>query len=382
MKRIGAKELHALLYAGNQAVAVLTTVLVIRFGKEAFGLTWTLGAILVLGWGTVGYGMLAPALSARLWSIAPDRGLRLGTRTLLAGTAVLLPVIAVPRLTEALNGLAGIGLPWLPLFAFLGLLRGHAQAMSTFSIRSGRHGQVLRHQLAGRVLEILLATVGCLSAQPLLLAAAWAAYPLTQLLLLLREWTDYKTLPATDGGTPPQPNAWLPTLASQGFDMAMPTLWLHLGGEAAFVAYRAVTAALANSALLPRYWYVVVSPGNRPKGEGAWIFIVSFIPAMALAAIFLLGTGSVSTEIILWSGVPLLINSLVTPAFSRMRQDCLNRGELIQPAVAVILGHLAEAALLFAFSAQTALPPACVLVAYSGYAVSALALRWFTWRQR
>jgi hypothetical protein len=162
---------------------------------------------------------------------------------------------------------------------------------------------------------------------------------------------------------------------NQAFDLAMPTLWLQVGGAAAFVAYRAIAAALSNSALLPRYWFVVVSPSRRARGESARLFFVSFLSAFFLASVFLWGTDAVPIELILWSSIPLLINSLAVPSFSRMRQKCLNRGQIIQPAVAMIIGRLAEIALLLLFVGTKILPNAGVVVAYSGFALSAPALR-------
>lgn len=380
MKALGNKGLYALLYVGNQAIAVLTTILVIRYGKEAFGLNWVLGVLLALGWGSVAYGVIAPTLSARAWSVPLATGLWLGLRTLLLAGLALALLGVVPASAQALVALSGVDWPWLAIFVSLGLLRSYAQVMSTYSIRLARHARVLRYQLVGRILEICLAVWGCLMADPILLALAWLIYPLAQTTLFVREKGEYGALPPVESASASHKGAWLPISASQALDLAMPTLWLHLGGPSAFVAYRAITAALANSALLPRYWFVVFAPARRAKGEGGALFLVSFLSAVFLAAVFLLGTGAVSSDLVWWSCIPLLINSLVMPAFSRMRQHCLNQGQLVQPAFAIIVGRIAEAIFLLLFSGLKILPNASVVVAYSGFALGAPALRFFTRR--
>lgn len=377
MKTRVAKGRYAILYAGNQAMAVLTTILVIRYGKEAFGLSWILGALLVLGWGSVAYGVFAPTLSARVWSVPLRTGMWLSLRTLLLTGLALVLLSLVHVSAQVLMELSKIDLTWLVVFGSLGLLRSYAQVMSTYSIRAGLHARILGYQLAGRILEIFFAVWGCLVGERLLLAFAWLIYPLAQTALFVRDFASYRDLPVPESTTESQKNAWLPTSISQTFDLAMPTLWLQLGGEFAFVAYRAISAALANSALLPRYWFIVFAPTLQNKEVSGIIYVLSFLSAFAMAAIFLWGTSAVSNDLVLWSVFPLLINSLVLPSFSRMRQYCLNQGWLVQPAFAIIIGRLTEAIILLLFYGLKIQPNTSVVLAYSGFALCTPALRFF-----
>lgn len=381
MNKFGSKAIYALLYAGNQALAVLTTILVIRYGKDTFGLTWSLGALLTLGWGATMFGLLAPSLSSRIWSTSLRTGIELSLRNLLRGALVVSLLCLMPLSADHLVALSGISKPWILIFGFIGLVRSYAQVMSTLSIRLARHHRVLSHQLVGRILEVGLATGGCLLGEPALLVLAWLIYPLSQTILFIGEWRQYRNLLVPEVTSDYRRLTGLTLVASQAFDLIMPTLWLRMGGETIFIAYRAITAALANSALLPRYWYIVATPSLTDR-SGPTLIVVGVILTFLLSAVFQLGTGAVPINVILWSSIPLLINSLVMPTFSKMRQACLNQGELVPPAAAIIAGRLSEILLLLIFSSIKALPSGGVVIAYTGYAVSTPVLKYSVRRNK
>lgn len=368
MRRPGRDALYALFYVGNQALALLTTIALIRYGQHTLTLPWVLGAILTLGWGTALYGMAGPTLAARLWSAPRRSGLAACIRVLAATFGLLFVVALWPGVGALLADLSGISLSWLVLFVALGLVRANAQTLSTFSVRHGRHTRVLRFQLLGRSLEIALALVAAMGGIGWLLVLAWLSYPLAQSLLLAVEWREYQD-PAVDaadsgGGS----KAWLATMASQAFDLVMPTAWLRQGGSEVFVAYRAVTSALANSTMLPRYWYVLSPDKPRDGNIGVGLLAAVLAATLILSAAFQLGSNAVPWDVFVWSLIPLLITGAAMPSFSRLRQLCLNQGQLIPPAVAMVAGRLTELTALL-LTVRGGLVPGAVIVAYTGFAV-------------
>lgn len=377
MKHFSSNVLYTLLYLGNQFLAVLSTILVIRFGKDAFTLSWSLGVILALGWGATMFGLLNPPMASRIWSASSLSGLRQCLRTLLMGLSLIILCGLIPISAHWLSSLAGISPLWVVLFVSTGLVRACTQLLSTFSIRMGRHAQTLRYQLPGRVFELIFVVWGCMTASPLLLVIAWLIYPLAQVMLVMTEWHHYHDFAVPTETKKDDKNTLIATVASQGFDLLMPTLWLKIGGESVFIAYRSVTAALANSALLPRYWYVVVAPAVHVNRSGAWAVVVVLLSTLVLSAAFQYGTGAVSHDFVLWSIIPILMNSLGIPAFSRMRQNCLNQGRLIPPSIAIIVGHLGVIMLLFLLVGNKALPVGALILAYTGFALCTPALRYY-----
>lgn len=373
MKWPGRDAWYALFYAGNQGLALLTTVFVIRYGQHSLSLPWVLGALLTLGWGVTLFGIVGPTLAARLWSASRREGMAAVTWTLTIAAAGLIAISLSHSAGAMLVDLAGLPLPWLLVFVMLGLLRACAQTLSTFSIRHGRHERVLRFQLAGRLVEIVLAVVAGIGGLAWLLILAWAAYPLAQLLLLVLEWSDYADASATAAATSDRRMVWLASAIGQASDLILPTTWLRLGGEETFVAYRAVTAALANSMMLPRYWYALSPDKPRDGGVGGGLLVAMIFTTLILATAFQFGSNAIGWEIFVWSLVPLLVVGLSTPYFSRLRQICLNNGQLLPPALALGIGRLAElAALLIAVGGGFA--SGSVIVAYSAFGASAPAL--------
>lgn len=368
MRWPGRDALYALFYAGNQALALLTTIALIRYGQHTLTLPWVLGAMLTLGWGTALYGMAGPTLAARLWSAPRRWGLAACIRVLAATCGLLFAAALWPGVGALLVDLSGISLSWLVLFVALGLVRAHAQVLSTFSVRHGRHSRVLRFQLLGRTVEIALALAAAMSGIAWLLVPAWLAYPLAQWLLLAVEWREYQdpSVDAADAGD--ESRAWIAAMASQAFDLVMPTVWLRQGGAEVFVAYRAVTSALANSTMLPRYWYVLSPDKSRDGNTGAGLLAAVLAATLILSAVFQLGSNAVPWEIFVWSLIPLLITGGAMPSFSRLRQLCLNQGRLIPPAVAMVAGRVTELVALL-LVVRGGLAPGAAIVAYTGFAV-------------
>lgn len=373
MRQPGRDALYALLYAGNQALALLTIIVLIRYGQHTLTLPWVLGAMLTLGWGSTLYGMAGPTLAARLWSAPRRRGFAACTRVLAAACGLLFVAGLWPGAGALLADLSGISMSWLVLFVALGLLRAHAQVLSTFSVRHGRHARVLRFQLVGRTIEIALALAAGLGGNVWLLVLAWLAYPAAQLLLLAFEWREYQdpsvAAPDAGGGS----RAWIAAMISQAFDLVMPTVWLRQGGAEVFVAYRAVSSALANSIMLPRYWYVLSPDKPRDGKVGIGLLGPVLVATLTLSVVFQLGSNAVPWDVFVWSLIPLLINGTAMPSFSRLRQLCLNQGKLVPPALAMVAGRLTELAALL-LVARGGLAPGAAIVAYTGFAVCAPAL--------
>lgn len=375
MKLPSRDALLALAYAGNQGLAVLSTILLLRYGQQTLGLTWVVGAMLAVGWGTTLYGIVGPTLSATLWHTSRAKGGTACARALFVALCVLPVVSLLPRAVDFLTEVAGISMSWQLWFTTIGLLRAFAQTMSTYSVRHGRHEYVLRFQLAGRFVEIGLMLAAGLSGEIVLLVCAWLAYPGAQLVLLATEWQEYGDGTAGDDDAGGQARAALYTQASQVFDLVMPSIWLR-GGPEIFVAYRAVTSALANSTMLPRYWYVLSS--DKPRGEQTPPLMLAAVVGATLlfSALFQVGSNAVPWDIFAWSLIPLLVNGAVLPDFSRLRQLCLNQGRLLPPALALIIGRAAELAAL-SLAVLGGMASGAVIVAYTGFAACAPALRYF-----
>lgn len=375
MRQSGRDALYALFYASNQALALLTTVALIRYGQHTLTLPWVLGAMLTVGWGSTLYGMAGPTLAARLWSAPRRRAFSVCTRVLVATCGLPFVVGLWPAVGAPLVELSDITLPWMVLFVTLGLVRAHAQVLSTLSVRHGRHARVLCFQLFGRAVEIALTLTAAIGGIGWLLVLAWLAYPLAQWLLLAVEWHEYQDPVVAAPQAVGESRVWIAAMASQAFDLVMPTVWLRQGGGEIFVAYRAVTSALANSTMLPRYWYVLSPDKSQDGNIGVGLLVAVLAGTLILSAVFQLGSNAVPWEVFVWSLIPLLITGAAMPSFSRLRQLCLNQGRLIPPAVAMIAGRLTElAALLLVVRGD--LGPGATIVAYTGFAVCAPVLHY------
>ena len=154
-------SLYLLLFIGNQALAVFTTILFIRFGKDAFTLTWCLGVLLTLGWGSAGYGLLDPSFAARIWSARVAEGFRVAVRLLLLSVMGFALICAVPWSREKIIALAGLSVEWLVLFVLIGFARAFAQVLNTYTLRQGHHAGALMWQIGGRFIEIGAVFLAC-----------------------------------------------------------------------------------------------------------------------------------------------------------------------------------------------------------------------------
>jgi hypothetical protein len=367
---IGRDAAYSVLYAGNQGLALLTTVLLIRYGQHSLGLAWVIGAILTLGWGTTLYGMFGPTLSARIWS-EPRWPCLVGcTQALVLAWGVVAAIWLWPASEPVLSDIAGLSISWLSVFVALGLFRAYAQVLSTLSVRHGQHARVLRFQLVGRTVEIFLALLVGLGGTDWILLLAWAAYPLAQVTLLAIEWREYKDTPLDRVKTADNGRAWIVAMIGQGFDLVVPTVWLRFGGAEIFVAYRLMTAAISNSVMLPRYWYVLRVEKVRDGGVNIELQLAVIGVALAMSAVFQIGSNAVAWPLFAWSMLPVIINGAVMPYFSRLRQMCLNQGLLNQPILAIIAGRLAELMALMLFVLAGVASEVSIL-AYAGFALCA-----------
>lgn len=367
--------LYVLFFLGNQALAVLTTILFIRFGRDAFTLTWCLGVLLTLGWGNAGYGLLDPSFTARIWSARVAEGLRMAIRLLLLSVGGFALICIVPWSRQKILQFSGLSLEWTVLFVLIGFIRSLAQVLNTYALRQGRHAEALMGQVPGRLLEVGLVVLACFLRQPLLFIAAWLAYPLSQFLIFFRERKLYEALPAVEQSSRDSSRvSWGVSVAGRIFEMALPTIWLRVAGDAVFVAYRSASAALSNSVLLPRYWYVIVSPDKKSK-SGILLPVVVVVASLFIAATFQIVTDAVSHDLVLLSLVPLVLNSAFMPYFSRWRQRCLLRGHVLPPALAAIAGCMGEISLLLLLKYVFSVPSGLLILAHAGLSVSVPVLR-------
>ncbi|TKT72409.1 hypothetical protein YH63_013765 [Afipia massiliensis] len=364
------ESLYLLLFIGNQALAVFTTILFIRFGKDAFTLTWCLGVLLTLGWGNAGYGLLDPSFAARIWSARVAEGLRIAVRLLMLSVMGFALICIVPWSRERIIELAGLSVEWTVLFVLIGFVRAFAQVLNTYTLRQGHHAGALMWQIVGRLAEIGVVLLACYLRQPSLLIAAWLAYPISQLMIFFRERKVYETLPVvTQSSRDSGRAAWIVSVVGRIFEIVLPTIWLRVAGDAVFVAYRSIAAALSNSVLLPRYWYVIVSPDKKSQSN-ILLPVVVVIASLLIAAMFQIVTDAVSHDLLLLSLGPLVLNSAFMPFVSRWRQQCLLRGHVLPPAFAAIAGCLGEIALLLLLRYIFSVPTGLLILAHAGLSLS------------
>lgn len=216
---------------------------------------------------------------------------------------------------------------------------------------------------------------------------AWLAYPGLQLIALVTEGRG-RCLPgnaalqrntALQKGhscTEERASGELSNVASSLLDLVVPTVWLGMAGDAAYVAYRSIGSTVGHVVLFPRYWYVV-SGSSRSAPESIWRFTLS---VMAVSVVTSLGyqwfTRLVPVEAMLWSVIPVLFSSGTAPTYSRLRQECLRRGDIVSPAVSSVAGRIAELLLLLFLAGIGRFPPHVTILAYCGTAVSAVVLEW------
>lgn len=369
---ISRQALYVALYLGNQALGVATTIAIIRFGQDTFSLTWCVGALVALGWGTTGYGLLDPSLSARIWSAPVYEGLRRSLQLLAGSLTVLGVVCLIPWTAGKVSYFSGIPIEWVAILSALGVFRACMQLIITYSLRLGRHHFVLGPQIAGRLIEIALVIWACVAGWKVLLIPALLAYPAGQLVVFLAERRKYETLESKQAQASDS-RAWVISVIGRVLEMVLPTVWLRLGGEAVFVAYKSISAALSNSVLLPRYWYVITSP-NKEGGSGTLVIgALVLFSSIGMAGVFQFLTAAVQPELFLWSLVPLTFNSLVIPFFSRWRQRLLLEGDIVPPAVVSVLACLIEACLLTVFDQFPSLPLGLFMVANIGLSLGFMA---------
>lgn len=365
---------YVALYLANQALAVATTLALVRYGQGAFSLSWCLGVLIAMGWGTTGYGLFDPSLAARAWTLPSREGLFSSLRLAGLSAVALAVVCTIPWSAATVSGLAGLSIEWVAAFVSVGIFRAFAQLLSTYSLRLGRHPFVAALQIAARLMEVGLVVAGCLLTQTNLLILGLLVYPAAQLVVFAVEAEDYKKLPIS-ATQESNTRGWIISLVGRMLEMILPTIWLRVAGDTVFVAYKAVTSALGFSILLPRYWFVVVPPRHDLPVNGVAISALVLAASITTAGAFQLLTAAVPTVIFAWSLIPVVFNSLVMPAFSRWRQQMLRDGEIIPPAVVGIFACLVEAGMLAAIACAPFFSEGRFLVANLGFCMSFLSWR-------
>lgn len=370
---------HTVGYIAIQLGSVASSLVALRWGSAAFGSAWVLGAMLAMGWGATVMMLLTPALPARMWTIPFGQALRSSSAGLGASALVCALAVSLPPTSAIVSSLAGIGALWVLVFFLVGLIRHTVQVATTLIVRQGLHRPLLDWQGVGRGAEIVALGIGCRWPDVLLFCVAWLVYPALQLLALwlvpgVRDPAPARGEPAeaVAGGAGEAAN-----LASSVLDLVVPTLWLRVGGEAAYVAYRGMTAAVGYVVLVPRYWYVVVSTSLGTIRERR-PYLAAATMALSLVGAFCYQwmSGLVPLDMMLWSAIPVLASAGSATMFSRLRQLCLQRGDITSPALATVAARVTEAALLMLFARVIGLGPHVIILAYCASALGAVLLRW------
>lgn len=164
--------------------------------------------------------------------------------------------------------------------------------------------------------------------------------------------------------------ATLTIFASSLVDMILPSLWLRLSNAHTYVIYRAMTAAISNAVLVPRYWYTVA---KVEKSKGGGLIAFTTISSLALSTAYLFVAHQLQQPADFLFLLPLIVNSLGATELSRLRQAAMLAGLVDIPAVAMLIGVTCEA-LLLALLAYLAPGPVAIL-AFSSMLVNFIAMR-------
>jgi hypothetical protein len=338
-----------------------------------------LGALLTLGWGTTLVSVLAPSLPARIWTMPFRDGVGSSARVLAAGVAVCGLAAAVPDLSSRLAAFAAMERGWVTVFVGAGVVRGTVQVASTLLVRQGLHTPLITAQATGRALEMLGLLVSCQGSSPTIFVLAWLVYPVTQAVALhvLRPSRQGPSAAGHEEPVAPYPSrgGGAANFAALILELIVPTAWLRLGGDAAYVVYRAVSSAVGYVVLFPRYWYVV-SGSARASRTGVRFALGVVIVSVAAAVAYQWVTGLVPVELIAVSVIPTVLNAGAAPHFSRLRQNCLQGGDVTSPALATAAGKITELSLLVLSGRVLSLSPKWMILAYSADALGALVLHW------
>lgn len=371
--------LQTLGYIAILIASVASALVALRWGIPAFGSTWVLGALLTMGWGTTSLALLDPSLPARLWTIPYRDGARASWRSLAVGTGVCALVAVVPVLSNVVSAFAGTQAGWVLVFVWIGMARYAVQVMTTLLVRESLHNQLLVAQGIGRVAEIAWLGMSCWWSDTRMFVVSWLVYPGLQAFALVaarRQRGRPETTAAQRGCSWNRERASgeLSNVVLSLLDIVVPTLWLRLGGEAAYVVYRAMISAVGYVVLLPRYWYVVAeSSAAAPRGTVRFALSVMAV-SVTVAVGYQWLTRVVPVEAMLWAVIPVLFSSGSAPHYSRLRQGCLRRGDIASPAISAVAGRIAELLLLVLLAGAFRAPGHVTVLAYCGTAVSAVVL--------
>jgi hypothetical protein len=352
------------LHVGNLLLGIVSTIALIRYGQRTFGLPWALGAILAMGWGATGYLVLDPSLPARLWSVTFREGARWIVRSFAITSAVAAVLCVVPWTSDKLSELSGLSLPWIAAFVSLGLVRNAVQMLNVFAFRLGDQRSNLGFQVVGRVSEVALVTTACVSGNAPLLLVAWLVFPCSQMALFFKERRRYLKLPLVERKEAAR-SSWFGATVGQALELIIPTLCFNLVSHQVFVAYRGVNAAVANSGLIPKYWFMIASR----DGDGRSLVIITVAFAVLAGAAFQFLTEAVPLYLFAWALIPLCGVSAAVPAFSRWKQRSFEQGRVRDPYYAQAAGSAAEVVLLLVLSP---FPDGVALFAKFGFLASFL----------
>ena len=369
---------HTAAYLLTQALGVIAIIIVVRFGKGTLGVGWIAGVLLVQGWGATLFTLVTPTLSSRVWTASVIEGLKGGSKGLAVALGLAVLMFSLPRSEEWVTAASNLTAPWTMWFLAIGAFRAFAQVLSTFLVRDQRHSWMHRFQLPGRFMEGGVVVGSAYLGNPYIFAAGWAIYPIAQLAALgmhpwrLREGSKREVQQSEEQGHGRTLGERVATLCCLISDLIVPTVWMRLGGEITFLAYRAITSALSYAVLLPRYWHVVASLQKRQVSHQMTLFVV--VVSLIVALISEVGTDAIPANIIGLSMIPLILNAVGANRFSSVRQDCLHRGDLLAPAAAILGGRMAELALLVVIAWMAPSMKGAEILAYSAFAVSTLVL--------
>jgi hypothetical protein len=357
-------------YVAIQLAGMAPMIALLRWGSGSFGLPFASTVILCLGWGSALFAMAAPALPSHAWSIGFAEFLRRGIAALLVAGALGAAALKVPFTSEWIATQANASMTEMSAFVALGALRSLGQTATTYSIRAERHGPLLATQAVGRLLEIALVTAACMSGESWLLAVGLAVYPLAQSTILLGG-RETRIGPSGQHGQNSF-GSFAANASAQLAEIAVPAAWLALGGPHVFVAYKIASAAMANTAMLPRYWYVVAGTTASAHSVlgGCLAGIVAVVACGALHWI----SAVAGLAMVAWSMIPVAAGAFAAVGFSRLRQISLNAGDTVTPAVAVLGGRLAELAVLFAAASVASAASGWLILAAIAQPMSAFIL--------
>lgn len=338
--RIKPEHVFTALQLSNLFLAIATSLAVIRFGQTTLGLPVSLGLLLVLGWGANGLQMLNPSLGLNLWSVDHRTAERSSAIQLCLFAVILVSAYNVPVITAWLADLCKLSPPLMLAFTGIGAFRAFTSQSLTLSLRLGKHRMSLSVQLAARLIEIASVATGCIIGDIVIVAVGFLIFPLAQVAVYTIERRQYREMASTP---PAKGKSSLAVSAAQRvLDTALPTIWFNFVSHEIYLAYRAISASMANTMLVPRYWYIMT------KGRGS-VLLVSCAVAVAAAlgvVAFLFISRVTDLPIYLWAVLVACATAPAAVVISRWKQNSLLKGEVLAVSLATIAATAVEAVMV------------------------------------